>query len=85
MKQREKKLKEGFLAFPRHRFHLELTLDFTRPVSAVRAREAARKLLDAMRVELQDFEPPEPLDDATLKCSELRRLIKVGPSSAEPE
>lgn len=77
MRPRANKPKDGFLAFPRHRFHLELTLDFTRPVSVTRARETARKVLDAMNVQLEDFEPPEPLDDASLKCAELRRLIKL--------
>lgn len=62
---------------PQQRVRMELILNFDRPVSVLRARETARKLIDHLEIKTQGFKAPEELGEATLRCSELRRAIRI--------
>jgi len=59
------------------RTRLELVLDFDRPVSMLRAQEAARKLLDHMQISVEGYEAPEELGEITLRSGELKRSIRI--------
>jgi hypothetical protein len=58
-------------------YRLELVLDFDRPVTHARGREAARRILDALQPVAEGCEAPEGFAEAALKCAELRRLLKI--------
>lgn len=66
-----------FVQVPRLRVRVELVLDFDRTVSALKARETARKLLDHMEVVVTGYEPPEELGDANLRIAEMKRSVRI--------
>jgi len=66
-----------FITTPRLRVRMEFTLDFDRPISVLKAREAARKILDHLEVNVNGYEPPEELGEVSLRCSELKRVVKI--------
>ena len=55
----------------------ELVLDFDRPVSILKARETARKLVDHLKVSVDGFEAPTELGEASLRSAELKRVIRL--------
>ncbi len=63
-------------------YRMELVVDFDRPVTHAKGRETARKILDAFDPHLEGVTSPEAFAEAALKCSELRRLVKI---TLEPE
>jgi len=65
------------------RVRLELVIDFDHPVTVARAREAARKLLDALDLNAGTVDLPEGFGEANLKCAELRRILRVQVTPAE--
>ncbi|MGV3616352.1 MAG: hypothetical protein ACO1SV_13545 [Fimbriimonas sp.] len=69
--------KERVTSASRFVYRLELVLDFDRPVTYARGRETARKILDALDPAARGCESPEAFAEATLKCPELRRLLKI--------
>jgi hypothetical protein len=69
--------KERYLKASRFVYKVEFTLDFTHPVTIQQGREWARKVLDALNLEAKGLETPVELDEVSLKCSELRRLLRV--------
>ena len=68
---------ERFVTASTFRYRMELVLEFDHPVSVAKGREETRRLLDALRTSLDGYEPDQALGPATLKCSELRRLIRL--------
>jgi hypothetical protein len=78
----------GFRTAPRHTYRMELTLEFSGPVSGTDAREAARRILDALRLSAAQGSHEQRLQSARLVCHDLRRIIALelpsDDSSPEP-
>jgi len=60
-----------------HSFRVELSLDFAGPVSAEKARQAARRLLESLRVQAAG---DEGLRGCRLVCHDLRQVITLIPT-----
>jgi len=63
---------------------MDLTLEFTTAVTLAEGREAARKILDGLNPEIAGFKASPLLDEAALKCAELKRLIRLQIERADP-
>lgn len=68
---------EKFVTASTFRYRMELVLEFDHPVSVAKGREETRRLLDALKTTLEGYEPDEALGPVSLKCSELKRLIRL--------
>lgn len=68
---------QRFIKRSETRYPMELRLETSRPISIAESDEMARRILDHLKVELEGFEPPEALDEATLRCSAQKRVIKL--------
>ena len=66
-----------FTTVPRLNARMEFVLDFDRPVSVLKARETMRKLLDHMQIQVDGYDAPEELGEATLRSSEMKRSIHI--------
>jgi hypothetical protein len=73
---------QRFIKKSQFRFRMELVLDYDRPVSVLEGREMARKLLDRLQPGLDGLERPDELAEASLRCAELKRLLKLLPETA---
>jgi len=69
--------KMKFIMTSQQRVRMELILNFDRPISVLKAREAARKLIDHLDIEVKGFESPPELGEATLRSAELKRVIRI--------
>lgn len=69
--------KERFLKATQFRYRMELVIDFDHPVTIQQGRETARKLLDALSPSVGAVETPDGYGEASIKCSELRRILKL--------
>jgi hypothetical protein len=58
-------------------YRMEFALDFAHPVTYQQGRELARKVLDSLNLQATPLEAPAELDEVTLKCAELRRLLRI--------
>lgn len=56
---------------------MELRLETSRPISIAESNELVRRILDHLKVELEGFEPPDAVDEATLRCSAQKRVLKI--------
>lgn len=75
---------ERFVTASKFRYRVELVLDFDRPISVAKGREAARRALDALQASCC-FEAPDTLGEISLKCPELKRIVKISVTSpSEP-
>ena len=61
----------------RLRSRMELVLDFDRPISVQKSREAARRILDHLDLVLMDLDLPDELGEATIRCSEFKRIVRI--------
>jgi|GEM_PF-5964101 len=81
-----KREKSKFIAVPQLRVRMELVLDFDRPISLLKAREAARRLMDNMEITAVGFESPEEFAQATLRSGEFRRVMQIAtPEREDPK
>lgn len=67
---------ERFVTVSQLKLRFEFVLEFDRPVSVAKARETARHLLDALDA-TSHCEVPEEFAQATLKCADLKRLVRI--------
>jgi hypothetical protein len=56
---------------------MELVIECDRPISVLKGREAARKILDALRLDAGEVDLPEGFSEANVRCSELKRVLRV--------
>jgi hypothetical protein len=63
---------------------MEMVLDFDRPISVLKGREAARKILDALALAAPGTDFPEGFSGASVRCSELRRVLRVDVGETDP-
>lgn len=67
---------QRFIKKPQIRVRMDLVLDFDRLVSLAEGHEAARKFVDALQCR-SDAAMPDGFAGASLKCAELRRIVKI--------
>ena len=61
----------------RHTYRLELQLDFDGAVSALRAKEVARRLTEALRLSVVEARDLAGLQRCQLVCHELRQVLPL--------
>jgi len=69
--------KQRFITASQFRYRMELVIECDRPISVLKGREAARKILDSLTLEAGPIELPEGFGSARVRCSELRRVLEV--------
>lgn len=69
--------KQRFITASQFRFRMEFVLEFDRPISVIRGREAARKVLDGLALAAPNADLPEEFAEANLRCSDLRRVLRI--------
>jgi hypothetical protein len=67
---------ERLITSAQFKYRFEFVLEFDRPISVLKGREATRKILDALEAH-SEADVPEGFAQASLRCSELKRLVKI--------
>jgi hypothetical protein len=61
----------------RHTYRVELQLDFAAPVTAARAKEVARRIMDGLKLSADPPVSDAGLTDAELICHTLHRMLPL--------
>lgn len=64
---------ERFVKVSDLRLPMEVRLVFARPVSVAEARQAARRLLERLKIGSEGLAVPDELEVASLRCASLQR------------
>jgi hypothetical protein len=66
-----------------HKYPVRLDVEFTEPITAQKAREEIRKLLDRLKLEMVGEAASDKIIEAKFTCRELGRTLKVEPRQAK--
>jgi hypothetical protein len=69
--------KPKFFTTARHTYQLELVLEFAAPVTAIRAKEVARRIVDGLHLATEQPRVPADLREAQVICHALGRILPL--------
>ena len=81
----ERKRKARFIQKTEARYPMQFVLEFTRPVSLADQKQIARRVMDRLKLDLDDLPEPGPLAGVKITCSGLSRVIRVELPELSPD
>jgi hypothetical protein len=69
--------KPKFASASQHTYRIDLVLDFAAPVTALHAKEAARRILDGLQLSTEHARMDVDLRSAELLCHPLHRVVAL--------